>query len=409
MERQKDSFNCGVYVTAWAESAKKGGKVENCLRKGKEIHFRKKMYKALTERVEIDGGNSENKDDGRNNGGKDRDNSMKMENDKYLDKYLKKKTISHIREMIGLCSTMDKEHKNMLIGLMNGSCKEKMVITFMNYVASDEYNTAPEEVENDQTVWQCSSMKWTCSNWIKWASSTIKQRRPAGLTTNEIRVLKLNGRINSTIMDKYIKRLYHGIAEAYVHETIIAQRRNHEVEKDSNATSAIVSNKNKVHCLHLEKNYIPILIKVNDGVTQWIVLEIEIKKMVIKTYSPAVNTCDLEDDIIIEVLRKIGFDNSKKWKKIRASNMNKQANENQSGVFVAAWLSSLVKTGKITNSINSGYVDQFRDKMFMKLKIKDRNKLSGIGNCYEVLMKVMKYRNDIYNETILGITPSIPI
>jgi hypothetical protein len=36
MERQRDSFNCGVFVTAWAESAKIGGKVENCLREGEE-------------------------------------------------------------------------------------------------------------------------------------------------------------------------------------------------------------------------------------------------------------------------------------------------------------------------------------------------------------------------------------
>ena len=89
--------------------------------------------------------------------------------------------------------------------------------------------------------------------------------------------------------------------------------------------------------------------------------------------------------------------------------MNKQAEENQSGVFVAAWICSLIKTGKITNSINSGYVNQFRDKMFMSLKIKDRNKKSGIGNCYEILMRVIKYRNDIYDETISGLTTSIPM
>ena len=56
-----------------------------------------------------------------------------------------------MREMIGLCTTMYKEHKTMLIDMIHGSCNE-MVITFMNYIASDEYNTAPEEVENDQTA-----------------------------------------------------------------------------------------------------------------------------------------------------------------------------------------------------------------------------------------------------------------
>ena len=116
-------------------------------------------------------------------------------------------------------------------------------------------------------------------------------------------------------MDEYIKRLYYGIAEAYVHETMIAQRRHREDEKDCNVTSAIVSNRHKVNCLPQEKNYIPILIKVNDGVTQWIMLEIEIKKMTVITYSPATTTYDIEDDIQNAVLRKIGFDNGKEWKK----------------------------------------------------------------------------------------------
>ena len=120
MERQKDSFNCGVFVTAWTESAKRGGKIENCLRKGKEKHFRLKMYKALTEirGGEICGGISVKKEDG-NNESSVKENSMKVENDKFLDKYLKQKTINHMREMIGLCTTIHKEHRKMLIDLIN--------------------------------------------------------------------------------------------------------------------------------------------------------------------------------------------------------------------------------------------------------------------------------------------------
>jgi len=41
MERQKDSYNCGVFVTAWTESSKIHGKVNNCLKNGEIKLFRK--------------------------------------------------------------------------------------------------------------------------------------------------------------------------------------------------------------------------------------------------------------------------------------------------------------------------------------------------------------------------------
>ena len=48
MERQKDMNNCGVYVTAWAETAIATGKVANCIKVGEEKKFRKKMYDSIT-------------------------------------------------------------------------------------------------------------------------------------------------------------------------------------------------------------------------------------------------------------------------------------------------------------------------------------------------------------------------
>ena len=82
-------------------------------------------------------------------------------------------------------------------------------------------------------------------------------------------------------MDEYVKRLYYDSAEVYVQQTIIAQKRTHVDEENRNAMSVIVSNRQKANCLPQEKNYIPILIKVNEGVTQWVLFEIEIKKKVI--------------------------------------------------------------------------------------------------------------------------------
>jgi hypothetical protein len=89
-----------------------------------------------------------------------------------------------------------------------------MVIKFMNYIASDEYNEAPEEVENDRTVW----------TWCKWASATIKQRRRNGLTINEIKLLQSNGKINSIIMDQYVRTINkNGHVKAYIQETILVK------------------------------------------------------------------------------------------------------------------------------------------------------------------------------------------
>ena len=144
MDRQIDSFNCGVFVTAWAESAKRGGKVENCLRAGDEKSFRKKMYKVLTDNW--GGGIGEKIEVTINNNSCEEGNTSEFHIEKCLDKYLKNKTIILMRKMIGLGTAIFKEYRKVLLDLINGYCKEKESIKFTNYVASDEYNDAPEEV-----------------------------------------------------------------------------------------------------------------------------------------------------------------------------------------------------------------------------------------------------------------------
>jgi len=47
MEKQNDSNNCGVFVTAWAENALITGRVNNCIKRGNEMEYRKKIYTAL--------------------------------------------------------------------------------------------------------------------------------------------------------------------------------------------------------------------------------------------------------------------------------------------------------------------------------------------------------------------------
>jgi len=49
MEEQNDSNNCGVFVTAWAENALITGKVNNCIKRGHETEYRRKIYTALKE------------------------------------------------------------------------------------------------------------------------------------------------------------------------------------------------------------------------------------------------------------------------------------------------------------------------------------------------------------------------
>ena len=44
MERQLDSNNCGVFVSSWAENALKVGRIENCIKAGKEKKYRTKIY-----------------------------------------------------------------------------------------------------------------------------------------------------------------------------------------------------------------------------------------------------------------------------------------------------------------------------------------------------------------------------
>jgi hypothetical protein len=73
-------------------------------------------------------------------------------------------------------------------------CKDEIVVSFMNYIASKQFRINECEV-NDNTFW----------SWCKWAISNIKKEEQKTIvTSNDFKLIKTNGNIKRSVMDKYI-------------------------------------------------------------------------------------------------------------------------------------------------------------------------------------------------------------
>jgi len=390
MTKQEDSNNCGIFVTAWAENAARVGRVKNCIKIGKEKQFRKKMYDSLrrlqcnaieemSERFQnatlnedeeckgsLRSSSEEIKDE---NSGNDERHLKVLEMSK-LSKCLNRCTIVYIEKMLEICIKPYKSYKPNLLNLLSGRCKDEIVISFMNYIASKKFRINECE-ENDNTFW----------SWCKWAISKIKKEEQKTIvTSNDFKLIKTNGNIKRSVMDKYIsiheKREKGGVSMA----VIIAKQLEHSKDE-----------MRKI----IEKNrYIPFL-SIEDNKSQWVLIEIDINREVIVIYNPRNSDDKHEKKVLHAISNTIGVEIENEWTLRRCTSIRHQTREEESGVFVAAWIKAVIYDGEVNNCIGASQVKIFRSEIYNDLKVRTYGKDRG----EEVLDAVLQYRKTFINST----------
>ena len=78
---------------------------------------------------------------------------------------------------------------------MNGEWKDKVMLTFMNYITSNEFLDEPKEVLNDDTFW----------SWCKWGMAMVNQKACNEVACKDLKMLKRNGEISKSTMNKYME------------------------------------------------------------------------------------------------------------------------------------------------------------------------------------------------------------
>jgi hypothetical protein len=304
MERQKDSNNCGVFVSAWAENALKVGRIENCIKAGEEKKYRRKIYDVLTEQIydnyneisnneqevrallgrkidnfseenkvnEVNEKNARNKEENYNNlelirelDTTAKESEKMIEDHTKLDKYLNKRARKRLKLLIDICIEPLKSYRDKIVKILNGEWRDDVMFTFINYIASSEFMEKPEDITNDDTFW----------SWCKWAMATVNQKEQNEVKSRDLKGMQRNGNISESIMNKYIeiiggKSLTNGIV---IHNVVHVAK---GFEK---------CNRKKLELQ--EVTFIPFMITNElNGINNWIIVEISMKNKKIVTYNP---------------------------------------------------------------------------------------------------------------------------
>ena len=152
------------------------------------------------------------------------------------DKYLEKKTIRYMSEMITLCIEPYRSYRIMLISMMNGKCKDRIFITLMNYLASNDFNECPTEIECDGTVW----------SWCKWAVATIKSREQTRVTCHELKMIKTE-KIGKKVMNLYLTKASRMMKkDIMIHKTLLVEAKIREKTENSDSTIDIIIANNEI-------------------------------------------------------------------------------------------------------------------------------------------------------------------
>ena len=130
-----------------------------------------------------------------------------------------------------------------------------------------------------------------------------------------------------------------------------------------------------------------------NGTNHWILVEINIKNKKIITYNPQQHN-DRSTRDIVNAFTELGSIECE-WIYEISTSITTQERKTDSGVFVLAWIESIVQNGSVKNCVKSSTVYQYREKIYKALMIKDKNNYNNTREAKLNLEEVLKYRNKI--------------
>jgi hypothetical protein len=145
----------------------------------------------------------------------------------------------------------------------------------------------------------------------------------------------------------------------------------------------------------LKKNrYIPFL-SIEDNKSQWMLIEIDINQEVIVIYNPRNSDDKHEKKVLHAISNTVGEEVENRWTIRRCTSIRHQTREEESGVFVAAWIKTVIYSGEVNNCIGSSQVKLFRSEIYNDLKARNYGKDRG----EKALDAVLQYRKTFINGT----------
>ena len=260
------------------------------------------------------------------------------------------------------------------------------MLTFMNYISSNEFNDKPEEISNDNTFW----------SWCKWGMAMVNREALNEITSEDLKMVRRNGEISKSAMSKYIEI----IGRKRLASRIVI----HNVTQVGKRYDNSCHEKLKLHDL----TFIPFLLTNElNGTNHWILVEIDMKEKKITTYNPE-NLNGSATRNLVNVFTELD-QHEGEWKYEVSTSTTAQERKNDSGVFVSAWIESIVLNGSVINSIKSSMVFLYREKMYKALMLKDKKDINNTREVKQNLEKVLRFRNEILqDEEYLG-TCALPV
>ena len=215
--------------------------------------------------------------------------------------------------------------------------------------------------------------------------ATVNQKEQNEVKSKDLKGMQRNGNITESIMNKYIeiiggKNLKNGIV---IHNVVHVAK---GFEK---------YNRKKLELQ--EVTFIPFMITNElNGINHWILVEINLRNKKIITYNPENIIVRAKSEMVNVCTDIKKYDGN--WTYEISTSTTTLERKTDSGVFVSAWIESIVQNGGITNCIKSSMVYIYREKMYKALMIKDIKDINNTRGAEKNLKEVIQYRNELLKE-----------
>jgi hypothetical protein len=210
----------------------------------------------------------------------------------------------------------------------------------------------------------------------------INQKACNEIACKDLKMLKRNGEISKSTMNKYMEII--GVKSLESGKVI------HNVAQAGKRYEKGCQKKLKL----LDVTFIPFMLtNETNGTNHWILVEIDMKKKKIITYNPD-KLNDSATRELVNTFTEIGS-HKEEWIYEISTSTTTQERKTDSGAFVSAWIESIVQNGCVKNCIKPSTVYLYREKIYKKLMIKDNKNSNHTREAEMNLEEVLKYRNGI--------------
>jgi len=225
--------------------------------------------------------------------------------------------------------------------------------------------------------------------------ATIKRNGEEELSNKNFKMIRRNGEIRKSVMNSYIEKI--GGKEKMMKGVVIYNAVNVVRGYEERDLSRIQLQ---------EVTYVPFILTNDNGEALWILVEIDKRKKKVITYDPDRSY----KDTIKLVTAYTELDKSDEgWVYVNDTSVSTHDRNTDSGVFISAWIESIVLKGKIENCITSSMVYVYREKMYKTLMIKDAKEVKNLREAEENLREVLNYRKEILDSEEFRGANAIPI